>query len=36
MTDGLAVVRTAHLDLVPGSDGWPADLFRNLNTPTDL
>ncbi|MFN8352565.1 MAG: molybdenum cofactor guanylyltransferase [Flavobacteriales bacterium] len=36
MTDGLAAVRTAHLDLVPGSDGWPADLFRNLNTPTDL
>ena len=36
MTDALARVRT-HLVQVPvGSNGWPADLFRNLNTLSDL
>lgn len=29
-------VRTAYLDITPGDEGWPADLFRNLNAPDDL
>ena len=36
MSEALARVRTSFLDIVPGSDGWPEDLFRNLNTPADL
>ncbi len=36
MSDALACVRTAFLDIAPGEKGWPADLFRNLNTPDDL
>lgn len=36
MTDALGRVRTMYADLVPGNDGWPADLFRNLNVPSDL
>lgn len=32
----LADVRTAYMDIQPGDDGWPEDLFRNLNTPSDL
>lgn len=32
----LSTVRTAYLDIVPGSDGWPEGLFRNLNSPDDL
>lgn len=36
MSDALARVRTSALDIVPGEDGWPTDLFRNLNTPDDL
>lgn len=36
MSDALATVRTGHLDLVPGEAGWPADLFRNINAPSDL
>ena len=36
MSVALAKVRTSVLDIVPGEEGWPADLFRNLNTPDDL
>lgn len=36
MTEALGRIHTAYVDLVPGSEGWPADLFRNLNAPTDL
>jgi molybdopterin-guanine dinucleotide biosynthesis protein A len=36
MCDALDQVRTGHVDLVPGEEGWPADLFRNINTPSDL
>lgn len=36
MSDALATVNTAWLSVTPGEDGWPADLFRNLNRPDDL
>ena len=36
MHGALADVRTAYLDINPGEDGWPEDLFRNLNSPADL
>jgi molybdopterin-guanine dinucleotide biosynthesis protein A len=36
MTEALAAVRTQYLDIVPGQDGWPEDLFRNVNSPDDL
>jgi len=36
MSDALAAVRAVHIDVMPGKDGWPMDLFRNLNSPTDL
>ena len=32
----LADVKTAYMDIQPGDDGWPEDLFRNLNSPSDL
>lgn len=32
----LEEVRTAFLDISPGEAGWPEDLFRNLNRPSDL
>ena len=36
MSDALGLVRTSYLELTPGTDGWPADLFHNFNTPEDL
>ncbi len=36
MTEALAAVRAHFLDIVPGQDGWPEDLFRNVNGPDDL
>ncbi len=36
MHGALGEVRTAYLDINPGEDGWPEDLFRNLNSPADL
>ncbi len=36
MHGALASVRTAYLDINTGEDGWPEDLFRNLNSPADL
>ncbi|MBS1546367.1 MAG: molybdenum cofactor guanylyltransferase [Bacteroidetes bacterium] len=36
MHRALEDVRTAYLDINPGEDGWPEDLFRNLNSPADL
>lgn len=36
MSDALAQVRTTYLRVTPGDQGWPKDLFRNLNTPADL
>ncbi len=36
MSDALSQVRTSFVEVIPGSDGWPADLFRNINTQGDL
>ncbi len=36
MTDALSMVRTSPMDLVPGENGWPINLFKNLNEPADL
>ena len=36
MSDALGLVRTSYLEVTPGTDGWPAYLFHNLNTPEDL
>ena len=36
MSAALDRVRTTYLDIAPGEEGWPTDLFRNLNTPADL
>ena len=36
MSDAIARVKPVYLDIEPGKDGWPADLFRNLNAPSDL
>jgi molybdopterin-guanine dinucleotide biosynthesis protein A len=36
MGDALARVNTAFVTVEPGVNGWPAGLFRNLNTLTDL
>jgi molybdopterin-guanine dinucleotide biosynthesis protein A len=36
MHGALADVCAAFLDINPGEDGWPEDLFHNLNSPADL
>lgn len=36
LSDALAQVRTRYVQICPGEDGWPTDLFRNLNAPSDL
>lgn len=36
MSDALEQVRTTYLRTTPGDQGWPKDLFHNLNTPADL
>jgi molybdopterin-guanine dinucleotide biosynthesis protein A len=36
MADALSQVRTSYVDVVPGTAGWPPDLFRNINAPGDL
>lgn len=36
MSDALDRVHTRYFDLVPGEEGWPDDLFKNVNEPTDL
>lgn len=36
MSDALSQVRTRFIEVIPGSDGWPPDLFRNINAPGDL
>ena len=36
MADALAQVRTRYVQVCPGEEGWPADLFRNINSPGDL
>jgi molybdopterin-guanine dinucleotide biosynthesis protein A len=34
--EALAEVDALYIQICPGEDGWPADLFRNINAPTDL
>lgn len=36
MSAAIDRVGCAYLDIEPGKDGWPSELFRNLNTPADL
>lgn len=36
MSDAIERVRTRYVQVCPGEDGWPADLFRNINSPGDL
>ena len=36
MSDALGRVRTRYFDIVPGEEGWPKDLFKNVNSPSDL
>ena len=36
MSDALALVRTTWVEVPPGKDGWPENLFRNVNSPSDL
>jgi molybdenum cofactor guanylyltransferase len=36
MGQALEHLRVTRLEITPGSDGWPADLFRNLNSVGDL
>ena len=36
MSEAIARAKHDHLDIVPGTDGWPPDLFRNINAPGDL
>jgi molybdopterin-guanine dinucleotide biosynthesis protein A len=36
MSDALAQVRTTWFDVHPGEDGWPQELFHNVNAPSDL
>jgi len=36
MSDALSQVRTAWLDVDPGREGWPQELFLNVNAPSDL
>lgn len=36
MRSALATVRVEQVHVTPGSDGWPEDLFHNMNTPADL
>ncbi|MBL7945155.1 MAG: molybdenum cofactor guanylyltransferase [Flavobacteriales bacterium] len=36
MSDAIEQVRTRYVQICPGEDGWPSDLFRNINAPSDL
>ncbi len=36
LTAALDRLRWSPVEVRPGHDGWPADLFRNVNRPTDL
>lgn len=36
MSDAIERVRTCYVQICPGEDGWPEELFRNINTPADL
>lgn len=36
MADALEAAGATFMQVCPGGDGWPADLFRNINAPADL
>ena len=36
LTEAMTLVRCNRLEVTPGRDGWPTDLFRNVNAPDDL
>ena len=36
VADALEKLNATYSQICPGEDGWPTDLFRNLNTPSDL
>lgn len=36
MSDAIERVRTRYVQVCPGEDGWPVDIFRNINAPGDL
>lgn len=36
MSDALEQVRTRYVQICAGEEGWPVDLFRNINAPSDL
>lgn len=36
VTDALDRVQASYVQICAGEEGWPADLFRNLNSPGDL
>jgi molybdopterin-guanine dinucleotide biosynthesis protein A len=36
VSDALEQVHASYIQICPGEDGWPTDLFRNINAPGDL
>ncbi|MBP6311804.1 MAG: molybdenum cofactor guanylyltransferase [Flavobacteriales bacterium] len=36
LSDALVTVDTRFMDIVPGKYGWPKEIFRNINSPSDL
>ncbi|MCB0770791.1 MAG: molybdenum cofactor guanylyltransferase [Flavobacteriales bacterium] len=36
VSDALAKVKATYVQICPGEEDWPADLFKNLNSPSDL
>jgi molybdenum cofactor guanylyltransferase len=36
VSDALEQVRATFVQICPGEEGWPQDLFRNINAPGDL
>lgn len=36
MSDAIERVHARYVQVCPGEDGWPAGLFRNINSPGDL
>jgi len=36
VTDALEKVNATYAQICPGEEGWPAELFRNINTPSDI
>ena len=36
LSDAIERVRTRYVQVCPGEEDWPVDLFRNVNAPSDL